>query len=85
MRGKRNWKKWWLGYLSHIAIGYGAARLMRKRPVEGVGLLGIATSYQALEYAKYKDTVAVDMKDLMIGYGFGLLHNILEEDNKGGE
>ena len=85
MRGKRNWKKWWLGYLSHIAIGYGAARLMRKRPLEGIGLLGLSSAYQALEYAKWKDSVAVDMKDLMIGYGLGLLHNTLEEKDTGGE
>ena len=78
MRGKRNWRRWWLGYISHAAIGFTAARLMRRRPAEGAGLLGLSIAYQALEFAKYRDSVAVDLKDHLIGFGLGLALNALE-------
>ena len=54
------------------AAGYDALPLTIGGLGGGFGLLLFLVGYQFGEYAKYHDTIALDLKDLTIGYGVGL-------------
>ena len=77
MRFKRNWGKWGLGYISHWATGLVAGFLLTTTiwPA-GLGLVACLLTYQVVEFLKYRDTVALDVKDVTIGVGVGILIGI---------
>lgn len=73
MRGKRDWRRWWPGYLAHWITGAAVAFCLLTPGYQhiGYGLLTLAVAYQIGEFLKYADAIAIDLKDLMIGFGVG--------------
>ena len=81
---KRQWRKYWRGYLAHWLTGGAAGFLFALAFLSpfipmaigaaggGYALLRAAYLYQHLEFLKWGDSVAIDAKDLLIGLGGGI-------------
>ena len=73
----RDWSKHWWGYTTHWGQGLAAGVLSIHEPTAAVGILGIGVAYQWAGWVRKGDTVALDIKDIGIGYAVGLACAVL--------
>ena len=67
----RNWRKYWHSYGIHWLQGGICGALALHFPACSFGFLSLCVAYQFAGYIKKQDTVALDIKDITIGYFIG--------------
>ena len=70
---KRNWRKWWYGYLTHWAEGVAVGYMAFHHPIPALIVSGFLLSYQWAGWVKYHDTVKLDIFDLGVGVAAGVV------------
>lgn len=81
---KRNWRRFWGGYLSHFIEGVVIGVLvLTPYFIAGIALLLLIVSYQGLEYQRRKDTPGRDMFDIGLGVMVGLIGSFAYLAHKG--
>ena len=73
----RDWKRHWWGYVTHWGQGAIAGWYVIDFPIPAFTLLALGVAYQWAGFVKKGDTVALDIKDIAVGYAVGVAARVI--------